>query len=52
MKIREWFLNKSIDSIRKKYPQYNEEKLEEISYGLEATYITFTKSQYSMIDGG
>ena len=44
MKIREWFLNKSIDSIRKKYPQYNEEKLEEISYGLEATYITFTKT--------
>lgn len=42
--MREKFLSKSIDSIRKKYPQYNEEKLEEISYGLESIYITFTKT--------
>ena len=42
--MRQKFLDKSITNIRKKYPEYDEEKLEEISYGLEALYITFTKT--------
>lgn len=37
------FLNYSINSIRKYYPEYNEEKLELIEYGLEAVYLTVTK---------
>ena len=42
--MRQKFLDKSITNIRRKYPEYDEEKLEEISYGLEALYITFTKT--------
>ena len=42
--MREKFLEKSINSIRIKFPDYSEEKIEEISYGLEALYITFTKT--------
>lgn len=42
--MREKFLNGSIKRISKKYPDYDEERLEVISYGLEALYITFTKS--------
>lgn len=42
--MRQKFLDKSITNIRRKYPDYDEEKLEEISYGLEALYITFTKT--------
>lgn len=42
--MRQEILDKAIYSIRKKYPDYNDEKLEEISYGLEALYITFTKT--------
>ncbi len=42
--MKEKFLNNSIKRISKKYPDYDEEKLEVISYGLEALYITFTKS--------
>lgn len=30
--------------IKNKYPDYSEEKLEEIEYGIEALYITFTKA--------
>ena len=30
--------------IRKNYPDYSTEKLEEIEYGIEALYITFTKT--------
>ena len=42
--MREKFLEKSINSIKIKFPDYSEEKIEEISYGLEALYITFTKT--------
>ncbi len=42
--MREKFLSKSISAIKKSYPEYSEEKLEEISYGLESLYITFSKT--------
>lgn len=35
--------------IRQKYPNYSEDKLEEISYGIEAIYITITKSIYILL---
>ena len=41
--MRKKFLNISMNSIKKKYPDYSEEKLEEIEYGIEALYITITK---------
>lgn len=42
--MREKFLNKSMLSIKNKFPEYDQDKLDEISYGLEALYITFTKT--------
>ena len=42
--MKEKFLNGSIKRIKKKYPEYDEEKLEIIAYGLEALYITITKT--------
>lgn len=42
--MKKKFLNSSINRISKKYPEYDDEKLEIISYGLEALYITITKT--------
>lgn len=42
--MKEKFLNYSINKIKINYPNYSEEKLEEISYGLEAIYLTLTKT--------
>ena len=42
--MREKILNIAMTNIKNKYPEYNDDKLEEISYGLEALYITFTKT--------
>ena len=42
--MRKKFLDNSIKRIKKSYPEYDEEKLEVISYGLEALYITITKT--------
>ena len=42
--MREKILNTAMINIKNKYPEYNDDKLEEISYGLEALYITFTKT--------
>lgn len=42
--MKEKFLNYSINKIKIKYPNYSEEKLEEIAYGLEAIYLTLTKT--------
>ena len=42
--MRKKFLDFSMNSIKRKYPNYSEEKLEEIEYGIEALYITFTKT--------
>ena len=37
------FLNSSIRAIKKYYPEYDEEKLEIIEYGLESLYLSITK---------
>ena len=42
--MREKILSTAMINIKNKYPEYNDNKLEEISYGLEALYITFTKT--------
>ena len=42
--MREKILSAAMINIKNKYPEYNDDKLEEISYGLEALYITFTKT--------
>ena len=42
--MREKFLKKSIASVKKKYPYYTEEKLEEIEYGLDAIYLNIPKT--------
>lgn len=36
-------INNSLNIIKKQYPEYTEEKLEEIEYGLVSIYLTFTK---------
>lgn len=47
--MKEKFLNNSTNRIKKKYPEYSEEKLEEIAYGLEAIYLTLTKTVFIFI---
>ena len=42
--MRKKFLNITMDSIKKKYPKYDNDKLEIIAYGLESLYIMFTKT--------
>lgn len=42
--MKKKFLEFSMNSVKKKFPNYSEEKLEEIEYGLEAVYITITKT--------
>ena len=42
--MKKKFLDGSMNRIKKKYPEYDEEKLEIIEYGLEAIYITITKT--------
>ena len=42
--MKKKFMNSSINKIRNKYPEYDEEKLEVIEYGLETLYITITKT--------
>ena len=38
-KLLTWCMN----SVRKKFPEYDDDKLEIIEYGLEGLYLTFTK---------
>lgn len=42
--MKKKFLDNSIKKIQKKYPEYNEDKLEIISYGLEALYVLISKT--------
>ena len=42
--MKKRFLEFSMNNIKKKYPNYDEDKLDEIAYGLEAIYLTFTKT--------
>ena len=41
--MKDKILNKCMNSVREKYPNYSQDKLDEIEYGLEALYLTFTK---------
>ena len=41
--MKKKFLNNSMKVIKKYYPEYDEEELEKIEYGLEAIYLTLTK---------
>ena len=43
IKMKKKILNHCIKIVKYKYPQYDEDKLEVISYGLESIYLTFTK---------
>lgn len=41
--MKQLFLNYSMINIKRYYPDYNEQKLEEIRYGLEGIYLSLTK---------
>lgn len=43
MEMKKKILNHCMKIIKIKYPEYDEEKLEIINYGLESIYLTFTK---------
>lgn len=42
--MKKFFLKYSLNIISDYYPDYNEDKLDEIRYGLEATYLSLTKT--------
>lgn len=41
--MKGFFLGKSLQMVREMYPDYDEDRLDEIRYGLEATYLSITK---------
>ena len=41
--VKEKILNYCMNLVKNKYPNYDEDKLEVIAYGLEGLYLTFTK---------
>lgn len=41
--MKEKLLNYCMNSVRRKYPEYGQDKLEVIEYGLEGLYLTFSK---------
>lgn len=41
--MKQLFLNYSLMNIKKYYPDYDEQKLDEIRYGLEGIYLSLTK---------
>ncbi len=43
MEMKKKILNHCMKIVKDKYPEYAEDKLEVISYGLESIYLTFTK---------
>lgn len=42
--MRKKFISSSLRAIKRKYPEYLDEKLDELRYGLEGLYILVTKS--------
>lgn len=42
--MKELVIGKSMNLVQKNYPDYSEEKLEEIEYGLTGLYLTITKT--------
>lgn len=43
MEMKKRILNHCMEVVKNKYPEYDEDKLEIINYGLESIYLTFTK---------
>ena len=43
MEMKKKILNHCMSIVKDKYPEYDEDKLEVINYGLESIYLTFTK---------
>ena len=41
--MKKRYLNFSLNLIKKYYPEYDDIKLDEVRYGLEGLYLTFTK---------
>lgn len=41
--MKSFFLGKSLQVVKEIYPDYDDDKLDEIRYGLEATYLSITK---------
>jgi len=41
--LKSFFLGRSLQMVREIYPDYDNDKLDEIRYGLEATYLSITK---------
>jgi len=41
--IKKFFINKSLNIVSDIYPNYNDSKMDEIRYGLEAIYLSLTK---------
>ena len=41
--MKSFFLGRSLQMVREIYPDYDSDKLDEIRYGLEATYLSITK---------
>lgn len=41
--MKKKILNHCMEVVKNKYPEYDEDKLEIINYGLESIYLTFTK---------
>lgn len=42
--MKKLFLKKIRTAIKKQYPDYNDDKIDEIMYGIEGLYLTFTKT--------
>ena len=42
--MKKLFLKKIRTTIKKQYPNYNDDKIDEIMYGIEGLYLTFTKT--------
>ena len=42
--MKKYILNKLRKSIKKQYPNYSNDKLDEIMYGLEGVYLTIEKA--------
>ena len=43
IEMKKKILNHCMEVVKNKYPEYDEDKLEIINYGLESIYLTFTK---------
>lgn len=42
--MKKWLLKKIREDIKKQYPNYSKDKLDEIMYGVEGIYLTITKT--------